>query len=127
MAGSLTLSTLSDGTNSTNATDVIRGSARAWVNFTAGSTIRAAYNVSSVTKNSNGFYTLNFTNALVDTNYVVMTNSGSPNSNSYETSGVYTPSNNSYGLKTTSAVQVNYYTPAVANYDPFETDVVIFR
>lgn len=127
MAGTLTLSTLSDGTNSTSVTNAIQGSAKAWVNFTAGSTIRAAYNVSSVTKNSNGYYTLNFTNALVDTNYVVITNSGSPNSSSYETSGVYTPSNNSYGTKTTSAVQVNYYTPGVANYDPFETDVVIFR
>lgn len=43
---------------------------RAWVNFN-GSTaaIRASFNVSSVTRNSTGTYTLNFTNALADANY----------------------------------------------------------
>jgi len=44
---------------------------RAWVNFdgvNAGK-IRAAYNVSSVTKNGTGDYTVNFTTALVDANY----------------------------------------------------------
>jgi hypothetical protein len=72
VAGSLTLSTLSDGTNSTNATDVIRGSARAWVNFN-GSTaaIKGSYNVSSITKISTGQYNVNLTNAMSDTNYVV--------------------------------------------------------
>ena len=44
----------------------------AWVNFngtTSPGTIRSAYNVSSVTKNGTGDYTLNFTNALSDANY----------------------------------------------------------
>lgn len=70
MAGTLTISTLSDGTNSTSATNCISGSAKAWVNF-VGSTasIRAQYNVSSVTRNSTGNYTANFTNALTDANY----------------------------------------------------------
>jgi hypothetical protein len=72
MAGTLTLSTLSDGTNSTNATDVIRGSARAWVNFNGSSAaIRASYNVGSVTKNATGRYTINFTTAMPDANYSV--------------------------------------------------------
>ena len=47
--------------------------ALAWVNFngtTSPGTIRAQYNVSSVTKNGTGDYTLNFTNALTDANYV---------------------------------------------------------
>ena len=70
MPGTLTISTLSDGTNSTSATNCIQGSAKAWVNFN-GSTaaIRASYNVSSVTKNGTGDYTLNFTNAMSDANY----------------------------------------------------------
>jgi hypothetical protein len=50
-------------------------SALAWVNFNGTSaspiTPRAAYNVSSVTKNGTGDYTLNFTNALADANYSV--------------------------------------------------------
>ena len=48
---------------------------KAWVNFngTLASPItpRANYNVSSVTKNGTGDYTLNFTNALADANYSI--------------------------------------------------------
>lgn len=45
---------------------------RAWVNFT-GSTavIRASFNVSSVTRNNTGDYTVNITNALPDANYMI--------------------------------------------------------
>jgi hypothetical protein len=71
MAGTLTISTLSDGTNSTSATNVING-AKAWVNFngtTSPPTIRAQYNVGSITKNATGQYTVNFTNAFADANY----------------------------------------------------------
>jgi hypothetical protein len=45
---------------------------RAWVNFngtTSPGTIRASGNVSSVTKSGTGQFTLNFTNALPDSNY----------------------------------------------------------
>lgn len=46
---------------------------RAWVNFNGTGTvaIRASGNVSSITDNGTGDYTLNFTNALSDTNYSV--------------------------------------------------------
>lgn len=59
---------------------------RAWVNFNgtnafspnpSTSAIRAAFNVSSVTKNGTGDYTLNFTNALSDANYSVSGATGS--------------------------------------------------
>ena len=46
--------------------------AKAWVNFngtTSPGTIRAQYNVSSVTKNGTGDYTMNFTTAMSDANY----------------------------------------------------------
>lgn len=73
MAGTLTISTLSDGTNSTSATNCIRGSAKAWVNFNGTGTvaIRQAYNVTSITDNAVGDYTVNFTTAMPDTNYAV--------------------------------------------------------
>jgi hypothetical protein len=73
------------GTNNTNFITPLRmregfnasGSApvyacRAWVNFngtTAPGTIRASGNVSSVTRNSTGIYTINFTTAMPDSNY----------------------------------------------------------
>ena len=74
MAGTLTISTLSDGTNSTSSTNCIQGSAKAWVRFNSSSAssavIAASYNVSSVTYVGVGIFTVNFTNALADANYV---------------------------------------------------------
>lgn len=47
------------------------GLAKAWVNFNGTGTvaIRASFNVSSITDNGVGDYTVNFTTALVDANY----------------------------------------------------------
>lgn len=44
---------------------------RAWVNFNGTGTvaIRASFNVSSITDNGTGDYTVNFTNAMPDANY----------------------------------------------------------
>ena len=48
-------------------------SARAWVNFNGTGTvaIRASGNVSSITDNGTGDYTVNFTTAIADTNYTI--------------------------------------------------------
>jgi hypothetical protein len=75
------------GTNNTNFITPLRmregfnagGSApvyacRAWVNFdgtTSPGTIRGSGNVSSVTRNATGVYTVNFSTAMPDTNYSV--------------------------------------------------------
>lgn len=63
-------------------------SARAWVNFNGSGTvaIRASGNVTSITDNGTGDYTINFTTALPDTNYCAMGSVGddgkaSPNCN----------------------------------------------
>jgi hypothetical protein len=55
------------------------GLCKAWVNFNGTGTvaIRASYNVSSITDNGSGDYTVNFTTAMVDANYSVVAN-GSP-------------------------------------------------
>ena len=49
---------------------------RAWVNFNGTGTvaIRASGNVTSITDNGVGDYTVNFTNAMPDINYAVATN-----------------------------------------------------
>ena len=48
---------------------------RAWVNFNGTGTvaIRASGNVSSITDNGTGDYTVNFTNAMPDANYATLT------------------------------------------------------
>lgn len=59
------------GTSSVPVDTVINGSAKAWVNFNGTGTvaIRASFNVSSITDNGTGDYTVNFTTAMVDANY----------------------------------------------------------
>jgi hypothetical protein len=70
----LVAQTISNGTVSTSSANVIRGSARAWVQFAGASgTIAASYNVSSVTRSSTGVYSIAFTNALADANYCATT------------------------------------------------------
>jgi hypothetical protein len=65
---SINLSTL---VNQTNPLQL----AKAWVNFNGTtatpSTIRSSYNVSSVTKNGTGDYTVNFATPMADANYSV--------------------------------------------------------
>jgi hypothetical protein len=63
------------GTASTAIENAINGSAKAWVNFNGTGTvaIRASYNVSSITDNGAGNYTVNFTTAFSNTNYSPIT------------------------------------------------------
>ena len=72
---------------------------RAWVNFngSGGASITASGNVSSVTRNSTGVYTVNFATALPDANYAVSGSAGGI-SNS--------PRLFSYDSRTTSSVRV---------------------
>ena len=73
MAGTLTIGTLSDGTYSNSATDLVRGACKAWVNFNGTGTvaIRASYNVSSITDLGTGNFTISFLTAIIDANYSV--------------------------------------------------------
>jgi hypothetical protein len=63
---------------------------RAWVNWngSGGASIRASGNVSSVTRNTTGDYTVNFTSAMPDINYSVAT------SITFPQYGFYTATNN---------------------------------
>lgn len=69
----LKINTLSNvaGTQSTAVENAIQGSAKAWVNFNGTGTvaIRRSYNVSSITDNGTGDYTVNFSNSMADANY----------------------------------------------------------
>ena len=63
----------STGVFSTN--NAYSGIAKAWVRF-AGSTatIAGSFNVSSITRTSTGYYTVNFTTAMTDINYTANVN-----------------------------------------------------
>ena len=74
----LTVSNISNGSVSTSSTNVIQGSAKAWVNFNGvtTATIRGSYNTSSITRNSAGNYTMNFTTAMANANYASIIQGG---------------------------------------------------
>lgn len=69
VAGTTTLTL--PATTGTVLNDATVGVCRAWVNFNGTGTvaIRASFNVSSITDNGTGDYTVNFTTAMTDANY----------------------------------------------------------
>jgi hypothetical protein len=68
-------------TDGTIGGDCLTQTCRAWVNFNGTGTvaIRASYNVSSITDNGTGDYTVNFTTALPDANYSITASAGGGN------------------------------------------------
>lgn len=79
---------------------------RAWVNFNGTSTvaIRASGNVTSITDNGTGNYTVNFTTAMPDANYAVSTGGCYLDNNTVERNfGVTTESFSTSSVKILSA------------------------
>ena len=79
---------------------------RAWVNFNGvtTATIRASGNVSSVTRNAQGDYTINFATAMPDTSYSIAGIPQNANQMSIAISGAYNGAPTTF---TTGAVRVN--------------------
>jgi len=98
---------------------------RAWVNFNGTGTvaIRASGNVSSITDNGTGLYTVNFTNAMPDANYAVFGTTINDGQMGVQIRGAYNGSPTTY---TTSAVAINT-TQANTFYDCSIINVSIFR
>ena len=104
MAGTLTISTLNDSSGVLATQNGMTGIAKAWVNYQGGNgntsgTINSSFNVSSITANSTGNWTVNITTAMPNATYVVQTsvnNSSSAGQNAI----AY------YGAKTTSTINV---------------------
>lgn len=110
-----------------NTDDVEMYLAKAWVNFDGTGTvaIRAAGNVSSITDNGTGDFTVNFTTAMVDANYSALYTS---DANAIGNSNPYTASLRANGLSASSVRVVT----VVANGTPVGADylnncVTIFR
>jgi hypothetical protein len=82
MAGTLLADTLNTSTGVFSTNNAYTGVAKAWVNFGGGSgstagVINKSFNVSSVTVNATGNYTINFVTAFTSTNYASTTGVGS--------------------------------------------------
>jgi hypothetical protein len=105
---------------------------RAWVNFdgTGVVAIRESGNVSSITDNGTGDYTVNFTNAMPDANYVPsMSITGFSLTNNVYSIVIGSASAGVPHLKTTSALKVTTGAAYAASsmIDRAEINVAIFR
>ena len=97
---------------------------RAWVNFNGTGTvaIRASGNVTSITDNGTGNYTINFTTAMPDANYMMagtITRSGFPQT------GTIGPRDG--GTFTTSALQISTFDDGGSAIDPPYVGAAIHR
>ena len=102
---------------------------RLWVNFTstATATINASFNVSSITDNGTGDNTINFTNALSDTNYVPVF--GGHNTGAGD-GGWITTGNGSGAYPTgvtTGSLRITTFQSTGSYQDPQAVYVAIFR
>lgn len=97
--------------------------ARAWVNFNGTGTvaIRSSGNVSSITDNGTGSYTVNFTTSMSDVNYSVAASCG------LTTAAGFSRIGSTGGVFTTSAVQVDTVNSAGTIQDMVFVGAVIFR
>lgn len=115
------------GTKSLTVSNIVDGSAKAWVNFNGTGTvaIRASFNVTSITDNGVGLYTVNITAALADTNYVTIVVPDDSGTINPVTGGGYSGS-----VKTTSAYQIQTVQRGLSSsilYDPPAVCIAIFR
>ena len=97
---------------------------RAWVNFNGvtTATIRASFNVSSVTRNGTGDYTVNFTNAMPDANYAYNASSSNYNGNL----GVITQLWNT-SAPTTNSIRFGTFNNTPGAADGISVCIAIFR
>ena len=136
-AGTVTLTSITDGTYTVTPAVISNGIVKAWVNFdgtgssSTNQTIRSSYNVSSVYKNGTGNYTINFTNALADTNYAVAGVTSIAGYSGGSAVGIvseYSSSSSTYGTKTTTALQIVTCDNNSDNlFDSYSVNCSIFR
>jgi hypothetical protein len=110
LSGALTVPTLNAPSGVLATQNGMTGIAKAWVNFngTSGSVaIRSSMNVSSITYNGTGTYTVNFTTAMPNTNYAIVAGQQIPSNAS--SNAVDYP----LGNITTSSYQTVFYQSAV--------------
>jgi hypothetical protein len=101
---------------------------RAWVNFNGTGTvaIRASGNVTSITDNGTGDYTVNFTTAMPDVNYSYL-GSGRRNSATQRPVNISQANTATYDSATTSFRFITFVEAAAAPEDPLAFSVAVFR
>lgn len=99
---------------------------RAWVAFNGvgtSPTILASHNVSSVARDANGIFTVNFTNAMPDADYCALLSTIARGDGSFASVAFQRPSQ----TKTTSAFQFTVSDPSQGPYNPTQAWAAFFR
>jgi len=114
---------LREGVNATGTAPIY--AARAWVNFNGTGTvaIRSSGNVSSITDNGTGDYTVNLTTAMPDADYTINVSAQSLSSDSVAGVGQIS----SIANPSTTAFRIRTFNPGIAFIDSTIICVVIFR
>ena len=125
MAGTLVANTINTDTGLFSTNNAYNGIAKAWVQF-AGSTgtIAGSFNVSSITRTSTGFYTVNFTTAMSNANYASAVSVGDGLGSGRFAFANYVPSTG--GAPTTTAFYMGTSTFSGAPADYAYTSAIIF-
>ena len=114
------------GNNSSTPQQLLKGRAKAWVNFNAQSsgtdkTIRASYNVDSVTDIATGRFAINFTSgALADANYTFSGNVA--NDNNTMVTSINVQGDGDYS---TSTLDIRCVSPSNNTVDRFITCITV--
>lgn len=128
MAGQLTIDTLKTSSGVLATQNGMTGIAKAWVVFT-GSTgaIVGSFNISSVTRNSTGYYTFAFTTAMPNANYSV-TAASSPNDTSGDITFInpYSAFSAGYQAPTTAGFNAVAWGRTTGQQDPVRMAVAVF-
>jgi len=117
--------------NPSTTIDGINYSCRAWVNFNGTGTpaIRASGNVTNITDNAVGDYTVNITTAMTDANYsVALSCAMFDTGNNSSTVLIYGSLAGGASGKTSSALRIRTGQPQTTSFhDNAEVNVAIFR
>ena len=111
--------------NSGYGSSAVAYGCRAWVNFNGTGTpaIRASGNVSSITDNGLGDYTVNFTTAMTDSNYSVISSSeggGSVGNPPYQ--------RGNYPITSTASIRLTFFNQSASVFvDPTYVCAAVFR
>jgi uncharacterized protein (AIM24 family) len=122
LTGDVAAARIASALNATGSAPIF--ACRAWVNFNGTGTvaIRASGNVSSITDNGTGDYTVNFTTAMQDANYAVI------RSIDYDSTAGGSATNNTEVLSAaTGSVRVVSETYNGSRFDVLRYEIAIFR
>ena len=108
MAGTLVANTINTDTGLFSTQNAYTGIAKAWAQFTGATppVLNGSFNVSSITRNATGYYTINFTTAMSNINYSAVMSGGTVISGTNSSQAIFTNNSAASVAPTTSSFTV---------------------